>query len=277
MKQIESLRELQKVGIYIYKELLNVCNDIGVNLYLHGGTLIGAVRHKGFIPWDDDIDLCISRPDYEKLMAITHGRIGEKCSIIDPETDKDYKGIVPVCVYNNSYIKSLQFKEDENLKISCSIFVYDGAPASKIKRRFYYNRMYILRAKHALCRADFKHVNTKLAKLVGPLLSPFFSSKKVYKYKDKILKYQQKYAYKSSRFVSTNVDNGSIKEVFLKEGFENPVELTFEGIPSKTYGYYKEHLTAYYGDYMTPPPPEEQKPKHGFYAEIEEDFSFEEV
>lgn len=277
MKQINSIRELQQVGIFIYKELLGVCNEIGVNLYLTGGTLIGAIRHKGFIPWDDDIDVCMSRPDFEKLMAKTCGKIGDKCLIIDPATDKEFKGVVPVCVYKDSYIKSLQFKEDEKLKINCSIFVYDGAPKSKIKRLFYYNRMFILRAKHALCRADFKHVNTKKARLFGPLFAPFFNDKKVYKYKNRILKHQKKYPYENSEFVSTNVDNGSIKEVFPKKEFEISADLMFENIPSKTFGYYHEHLTSYYGDYMTPPPPEEQKPKHGIYAEIEESFSFDKL
>lgn len=274
MKKIENLRQLQQVGIYIYKELLRVCNEIGVNLYLHGGTLIGAIRHKGFIPWDDDIDLCISRPDYEKLLSKTHGRIGDKCFIIDPATDKSYKGIVPVCVYENSYVKSLQFKEDERLKISCSIFVYDGVPNGKIKRFFYFKRMYLLRAKHALCRANFKFVNTKTARIIGPLLSPFFKAKDVYKYKNKILDFQRKYKYEDSEFVSTNADSDSQKEVFPRSSFEKSVSVEFENIPSKTYSYYHEHLTRYYGDYMTPPPVEKQKPKHGFYAEIDDSFEF---
>ena len=137
--------------------------------------------------------------------------------------------------------------------------------------------MYILRAKHALCRANFKHVNTKIARIVGPVLSPFFCDKNVYKYKYKVLKYQQKYSYESSSFVSTNADNKAVKEVFPKKEFENSVELTFEGIPSKSYGHYHEHLTAYYGDYMTPLPPDKQKSKHGFYAEIEEDFAFDKL
>lgn len=274
MKKIETLRQLQLVSIFIYKELLNVCEKNGIKLYLLGGSLIGAVRHQGYIPWDDDIDVCMSRPDYNKLLAVTKGQIGEKCRIIDPATDKKYKGVVPVVVYENSSVVSGQFRGKEDLKISISIFVYDGAPKSKLMQAYYYTKLYILRAEHALCRADFKHVNTKAAKLVGPIIAPLYNPKNVYKYKKKILKWQQKYAYENSEFVSTNMDSGSWKEVFPKYTFEDYTELLFEGIKSYTFSNYHDQLTKYYGDYMKFPPIEEQQAKHSFDAKIEESFIF---
>ena len=275
MKKIETLRQLQLVGIYIYKDLLKACEQNGIKLYLLGGTLIGAVRHGGFIPWDDDIDVCLSRPDYEKLLAATGGRISDKCRIIDPATDASYKGVVPVAIYENSAVISKQFKEDENLKISISIFIYDGAPEGRLAQWWYYTKLYTLRARHACCRADFKNVNTRAARLVGPLMAPFFNAKKVYKYKNKILRWQRKYPYETSRLVSTNTDSLSHKEVFPKYTFEESAQLLFEGIKSYTFANYHEQLTTYYGDYMQPPPEHAQKPKHSFDAQIEDDFSFE--
>ncbi len=277
MKQIETLRQLQLVSVYIYKELLQVCEGLGIKLYLLGGTLIGAVRHKGFIPWDDDIDVCLSRPDFEKLMAATGGRINDKCRIIDPNTDTQYKGVVPVAVYENSAVVSKQFKEDEDLKIGISIFIYDGAPKGKLAQAWYYGKLYILRAMHACCRADFKNVNTRAARLVGPIMAPFFKSSNVYKYKNKILKWQRKYPYETSEYVSTNTDSLSHKEVFPKYTFEDSTELMFEGIKSYTFSNYHEQLTTYYGDYMQLPPEEAQKPKHSFDARIEDSFQFEET
>ncbi|MBE6529478.1 MAG: hypothetical protein E7680_02605 [Ruminococcaceae bacterium] len=272
MKRIETIRELQEVELYISKELVRVCKENNVQIYLSAGTLLGAVREKGFIPWDDDVDFCMSRPEFEKLMQATGGKIGEKCRIIDTTTDQTYPGLIPLCVYENSYVRSMQFKKDENLKISCSIFIYDGAPATKIGRFFYYKHMYLLRAKHALCRADFKHVNTKIARKVGPFLSHFFKEKSVWKYKAKIMKFQQKYPYSESRFVSTNADSDAKNEVFLKETFEKPVEVEFEGMMFPTFSHYREYLESVYGDYMTPPPETARNPKHGFIAEIEDEF-----
>lgn len=276
MKKVNTLRELQLVSIYIYKQLLEECEKCGIKLYLLGGTLIGAVRHKGFIPWDDDIDVCLSRTDYNKLLKKTGGKIGNKCRLINPADEKNYKGCVPVVVYENSRLASKQFKDKEDLKIAISLFVYDGAPKSNLGRIYYYTKLYILRAMHALCRADFKNVNTKAAKLVGPVLSPFFKAEKVWKYKEKILKWQQKYPYETSEYVSTNMDSYSHKEVFPKYTFEDCTELSFEGIKSYSFSNYHEQLTTYYGDYMVLPPEEEQNPKHSFDAEIEDDFVFEE-
>lgn len=276
MKKVETLRQLQLVGIYIYKDLLKACEDNGIKLYLLGGTLIGAVRHGGFIPWDDDIDVCLSRPDFEKLMKATGGKISEKCRIIDPAVDKEYKGVVPVAIYENSRVLSKQFKEDENLKISVSIFIYDGVPKGKLARWFYYKKLYILRAEHACCRADFKNVNTKKARLIGPIIAPFFKPENVYKYKEKILRHQKKYPYETSELVSTNSDSYSHLEVFPKYTFEDWTELTFEGIKSYVFSNYHEQLTTYYGDYMQLPPEAERNPKHSFDAVIEDEFIFEE-
>lgn len=274
MKKVNTLRELQLISIYIYKDLLKVCNQNNIKLYLLGGSLIGAVRHGGYIPWDDDIDVCMSRPDYNKLLRITGGVISDKCRIIDPYRNKEYKGVVPVAVYENSFLESKQFKDDENLKISISIFVYDGAPDGLLPTIYYYFVLYMLRAKHALCRADFKHVNTKPAKLFGPVLSCFFDKGSVYKYKDKILNWQQKYKYEDCELVSTNMDSYSHREVFPKKSFEESIEIDFEGIKSNIFRNYHDQLTKYYGNYMQLPAIEDQKPKHSFNAEIEDSFDY---
>ena len=277
MKKIETLRQLQLAGIYIYKKLLDVCSENGLGMYIIAGTLLGAVRHKGFIPWDDDIDVCMSRPDYNRLLEITSGRISEDCHIIDPSADKDYKGVVPVAVYDNSYLESKQFKGEENLKISISIFVVDGIRNNPVIKAYYYSKMYFLRAEHALCRADFKHVNTKAARIVGPILSKFYSEKSVYKYKNKVLRWQQKYSFDNCEYVSTNADVHASREVLKKTGFGGNEKLEFEGMMCPVFANYRGFLESYYGDYMTPPPESSRKPKHGVNAMIDDAFDFDSV
>lgn len=274
MKKLETLRQLQQVQTSIYKDLIEECKKNDIKIYLIAGTLLGAVRHGGFIPWDDDLDVCMSRPDYNRLLEVTKGKIGDKCRIIDPASETDFKGCIPLVVYENSKLYSEQFREAEDLQIGISIFVFDGVPSSALGRFIYFKKMYFLRAEHALCRANFKNVNTKAAKIVGPVLSPFFNTKSVWKYKKKILKFQQKYPYEYSELVCTNVDCGSSREVLSKTRFETPVKMSFEGIDCQTFSCYKEFLTNYYGDYMTPPPEAAQKPKHSVTAEIEDGFNF---
>lgn len=274
MKKVETLRQLQLVSTYIYRDLRQFCNNNGLQVYLHGGTLIGALRHKGYIPWDDDIDVCMSRTDYDKMLQLGGGRISDKCSLIDPETTESFNGYIPVVVYNESVMESGQYREKEDLKIGISIFVYDGVPKNILCRSMYFLRMYILRSKHALCRADFKHVNTTAAKVFGPVFQCFFKSKNTLKYKTKILKLQKKYKYQDSDLISTNADYQSSREVCAKTDYEKAVEFFFEGIRSFTYSHYDSHLRKYYGDYMKLPSVEAQIPKHSFTAYIEDSFVF---
>ena len=85
MKKIEMLRDLQRVSTYIYNDLNSFCVKNVLKVYLFGGSLIGAVRHGGYIPWDDDIDVAMSRPDYQKMLTLTNnGWISDKCRIVDP-------------------------------------------------------------------------------------------------------------------------------------------------------------------------------------------------
>lgn len=275
MKKITSIKEVQQVGKYIYCDLLRFCEPYGIKVYLTGGCLIGAMRNKGFIPWDDDIDVAISRQDYTKLVNLAKGGwISDKCRIIDPMKDTDFKGYIPVAVYENSAMISHQYREPEKLKISISIFVYDGVPKSKLLQKLFFAYVYILRAQHALCRADFRHVNTRSARLVGPVLKPFYKNADIYKYKQKIIRYTQRYNYSKSEYCSCNCDYRASKEVCERKAFEIPAEIEFDGMKSYTFSHYKDHLSRYYGDYMKLPPEKERNPKHNLVCWIEDDFLF---
>lgn len=275
MKKVNTLRELQLISTYIYRDLRSFCDRNSLQVYLHGGSLIGAVRHKGYIPWDDDIDVCMSRPDYEKMLQLSNGgMISDKCLVLDPESTTSFNGYIPVVVYNNSKMMSGQYRIEEDLKIGISIFVYDGIVSNYFLQKLYYAHMFIIRAEHALCRADFEHVNTVSAKRIGPLLQRFYKKEDVKKYKAKILALQKKYPYERSTYVSANADFQSSREVCRKSEFEQAVEVMFEGVKSYAYSHYDSHLRKYYGDYMQLPPKEKQIPKHSFEAWVDEEFSY---
>lgn len=272
MKKIKTLRELQLIQIKILKDFIKFCEKHGLKVYMIGGSLIGAVRHQGFIPWDDDIDISMPRPDYDKLVKLqTQGiDISDDCYLMSVETDRSFNGYIPQVVYRDSKMYSRQYREKEELKIGLSIFIYDGVPENFLLRKLYFYKMFCLRSLHALCRADFNNVNTKIAKLVGPILQPFFNYEGTKKYRDKILEFAKKYPYEKSKYVAPNADAAAIKELVERKIYEETVELTFEGFTCYAAKNYHEHLTKYYGDYMQFPPIELRKAKHSFDAWIKE-------
>lgn len=276
MRRITDLRELQKVEAKILKTFIDFCNEHSLRVYIIGGTLIGAVRHKGFIPWDDDIDVSMPRPDYDKLVDLQKQGtyISDHCYLQSDETDDSFNGYIPQVVYRESRMLSGQYREKEELKIGLSVFVYEGTPKSDLMKKIYFKKMYVLRSMHALCRADFAHVNTKAAKLIGPILQPFFRYKDTKKYRDKILSASKKYSYEGSEFVTPTADANGDKEIVSRKVYDEFVELEFEGFKCYAASNYIEHLTKYYGDYMQLPPEEERKPKHSFDMWIDEKFEF---
>ena len=92
MKRID-IDELRKIQMNILDELKRICNENGLTYYLGSGSLLGAVRHKGYIPWDDDIDIWMVREDYDKLMNLLKDRDIEKAdwfSLLDESTEGYY-------------------------------------------------------------------------------------------------------------------------------------------------------------------------------------------
>ena len=86
----ETLRKVQLVQLEIAKEISRVCDENGIKYFLTGGTLLGAVRHGGFIPWDDDLDIGMFRQDYEKFLEIAPVSLREQYKIIDWNSDQSY-------------------------------------------------------------------------------------------------------------------------------------------------------------------------------------------
>jgi len=85
LHNIEDIEEIQKVDLEILRFFDNVCRENNLTYFLSGGTLLGAIRHKGFIPWDDDVDLVMPRKDFEKLIEILD------------KSDSNYKLFIPGC------------------------------------------------------------------------------------------------------------------------------------------------------------------------------------
>lgn len=130
----EVLKHLQSLELMVLKDFIKICDENNLTYFIYGGSLLGAIRHKGFIPWDDDIDVIMFREDYEKFKKIFLSKPNEKYELLTNETYEDY-----FFLFLKLKLKGTKFEEwwvnqvNFNLGINIDIFVLDDVPNSSIK------------------------------------------------------------------------------------------------------------------------------------------------
>lgn len=131
-----TLRKLQQVELSILKDFQKIAEENNIEYFAIGGTAIGAVRHKGFIPWDDDIDICISRDDYEKLSRIIEKDYRDKYTLLSAKTNSNY----PI-LEGHMQLNGTKFIDDSSKGLKCDLgifldfFIYDNISDNKKERK----------------------------------------------------------------------------------------------------------------------------------------------
>lgn len=255
------LRELQMIEFEILSVFDSVCEEHGLTYYLAYGTLLGAVRHKGFIPWDDDIDLLMPRPDYEKLITLlSEGALPQEYSFGDLDDPSYIYPYMKIFKGNTSVLeKKLESPFNESL-IWIDVFPMDGLPESPIKRAYTFmitqtlrNLLYtaIVRTDHLEGKERFGTILLKpVSRLIGPHRISLLIDRNA-----------RRYRYEKSNHAGNVVWAEGSKEAVDKTFFTPTVEILFEGKEFPAPERYQEHLHDQYGDYMQLPP-EDQRASH---------------
>jgi len=243
----------------------NFCEENSLKYYLIGGTMLGAVRHKGFIPWDDDIDIGMPREDYNKLADILSCSKSEKYELETPDTlEKDY-----YYPFSKIYDTSTTLIENTKYKIKRGIYIdlfpIDGIGDSleegyrnykKINRLF--NLLLTRVTGIRKGRSFYKNASTYIMQLIPEC---FINNKKILQ---KLISASQSRKFEDSPFVGNLCGAWRYKEIMPKEMFGRPTKIVFEGI--EVYGVEKpeEYLSHLYGDWRKLPPVEKQVSHHDF-------------
>lgn len=255
-----SLKELQNEELKILESTASFLDSHNLNYFLACGTLLGAVRHKGFIPWDDDIDITMPRPDYDKLVQlVANGKTLPAGLILNELSLKNTKLPFAKVINPKIEIKSLS-KEDKYLWID--IFVIDGLPNSQDeivkhykKERFQMGLIYLKTNSFKDIMKEHKSILNRLVKVclkpIAMLVPIKYSSKK-------IIKLAKKYNYNKSKYVGVYIWGDGPQEKMLKKDIAN-YKISFEGKKFNTYKNYEKYLKSIFGDYMQLPPEEDRK------------------
>ncbi len=262
MKQIE-LDEQKKIRLEIMKDIDQFCRTNDIKYFMLGGTLIGAVRHNGYIPWDDDIDIVMLRDDYERFIQIYCGN--EHYKLICPENDSEYH-LVMAKVFDTRTVLIENISNPKTIGVFVDIFPIDNCPGE-------YNEAVAFSKKADLYRKIIATKNIKISKnrhlwkniviAVAKIMFMFFSRRYAIK----------KCIEKCTEF--KNLDNAKYLgelilmpygecEIYKKEWFEGTVELKFEGNNFWAPVGYHEILTKTFGDYMQLPPATERVSHHNY-------------
>lgn len=253
---------MRKIQIEILDEVDNFCRNHAINYWIDCGTLLGAVRHKGYIPWDDDIDVGMLRDDYNRF-AKEFNQKGKRYRFLCPEKDRDYCYAQGKVIDTNTVL----YEPDETgrkLAVNIDIFVYDNAPNDEIKtkkmfdKRDFYRRLNVAHSQRCDIIGGKKRnlVFGILRIITMPFSHNFFALKMV--------ENSQKYAAvdldKIGDFTSYS------RAVCEKAAFDSFLEMEFEHKNYKVPSGYDEWLRALYGNYMELPPIEKRVSTHKFKA-----------
>lgn len=252
MKKIEQ-EDCRKILIDVLNEMVKICNENNLRYYLAYGTLIGAIRHKGFIPWDDDIDLWMPRPDYDRFVEIMQKYKG-KYRVLTALNDKEYNYPFAKVVDTETYVKEYENTDIRNLGVYVDIFPLDGLGND------YKSALDIIRSLNVKCwrvwqlyTVNFKNNGIKdtILKIIGK--KNLFRS---------FIRACKKCSYDESELVGMPCYRDNDIKIFERSYFDKTTTAFFEGCEYNVPLEYDKVLKNVYGDYMQLPPENERKSLH---------------
>lgn len=260
----ETLRKVQLVQLEIAKEIKRICDENNIEYWLDSGSALGAIRHKGFIPWDDDMDIGMKRDAYEQFLKIAPLKLKEDYYLQQWETDPGYAfAFAKVRKKNTVYIEDISKKSNAHNGIYVDIFPYDKF-GNDIKKQGI-----ILKFLKAIMqyKSGVRSWNEKgkvnivrfMKNIPAIVLAPFCKRERLIKTYNSIA---TMYNDNPAEFYFPQGISKYGKWVIPVSALEEMIELPFEDTTFKVPKGYHDYLTHAYGDYMKLPPEDERENRH---------------
>lgn len=269
--------QLRQVELEILKAFMYACEKLHLHYFVVQGTLLGAVRHHGFIPWDDDIDVGMLREDYEVFMAKGKNFLPEYYFIQNHDTDPDYpQGFAKIRDTRTAFVETTCRYLHMNHGIYMDIFPFDYYPDGFLKKTQLEIQKLLLRYRIRSCLYVPADKVPTLANAVRSILK-LAARIRYPSLQDAIQKQCALYSYTEKSRKRANYGSPWGKREYIPaEWVEKTTELDFEGLRVNAPLYYREYLEHVYGNYMELPPLKKRKPHHYIsYLSFKEPFCME--
>ncbi len=269
MRNELQMHDIQQESLKILDVISKLCDQLGLRYYLAYGTLIGAIRHQGFIPWDDDIDIMMPRQDYHRLLSYLeeHKQEFAPLEVYSNYNCPDYPYMI-TRISNSDYVLDVHNEKPFGLGLFIDIYPLDGmgntedeftALKNKASR---YSSLCFLSTRLRCEKGNTKSRLKLLVKYPAFLLAKLYGKRRCMR---KLEAMANACNYENSRYVGCLVwGSDGIKCVFPKEWFASTADVPFEGRTYKAPVGYDQVLRRLYGDYMQLPP-EKDRIAHHFY------------
>ncbi len=264
-----SVKQLRSLQLEMLKVFVEFCEKNKIRYYLAGGTLLGAVRHKGFIPWDDDIDVSVPRPDCEKMQKISNGKLG-KYVLQKPDASCPYHAeswrIYDTSTVIESSLSGTSKKKPIYIHAFIDVFPIEGLPDSLEETKRHYKKL-IPNRKLINCTFGSlwygKTIKSKIFHFIMRPCAKLIGYERLY---NNIQKEVTKYSFDESKYIGVmTAPVHTLEERMVKSEYLPQVKVMFEGMEFNAPGNYHTYLTQLYGsDYMKMPPIDKRVSHHGF-------------
>ncbi|SFT77154.1 lipopolysaccharide cholinephosphotransferase [Selenomonas sp. GACV-9] len=255
-----SMQEIKDIQIQIMDEVVKYCDENNIKYWLDSGTMLGAIRHKGYIPWDDDIDIGMLREDYDRFIHTFNEKSKSKYIL-------DCVEINPMCRFPFAKVfdcNTVLYEEDIKLSVNIDVFVFDNAPKNIIHFKWMCFKRNVFNRLNACQYGNGVRVKNKIKYYIYKAMRPLLNLFPKNYFARKVVENSRSCMRNKSDYIGdfTSVSNALLKKEYVKELVKVDFENKKYNVPSE----YDCWLKKVYGNYMEFPPEEERVGKHKITA-----------